>query len=179
MPNLRLQLIDRCAEGDILVFDSACNPRASVFGDMVAVRARHNGARAVITDGAIRDVEAISEAGIAPFSAHIAPAPSAAPAMAWEVDVVIQCGGVLVRPGDWLFGDADGVIVIPATLLETVVHSGLSLMQKEAFCRALLEQGHTLADAFPLPAMMQPFFERYLRDGTLPTAEEMRNVKLA
>lgn len=177
--NLRMQLIDGCKPGEILVFDSACSPQASVFGDMVAVRAHHTGAIAVVTDGAIRDVDAISATGIAPFSAHIAPAPSAAPAMAWEADVAIQCGGVLVQPGDWVFGDSDGVIVIPGPLLETVVHNGNSLTQKEAFSRALLERGHTLADSFPLPETMQPFFERYLRDGTLPSADEVSRHKRA
>lgn len=167
-PNVRTRLYDSSREGEVIVVDAACCPASSVVGDMMALRLARNRVAGVVTDGAVRDIDAIAEIGVPLFCAHIAPAPARTPWMAWEADVAIQCGQVLVQPGDWIFGDSDGVIVIPASLLDTVVQEGEALMQKEAFCRLLLERGHPLAQAFPLPARLQPHFERWLQDGSLP-----------
>jgi len=168
VPNVRTQAIDTVGENEVLVFDAACCPRSSVLGDMMAARLVQRRAAGVITDGAMRDIDAILALGVPIFCAHLAPAPTAAPWMAWEKDVTIQCGGVLVQPGDWVFGDTDGVIVIPGSLLEFVVEQGEALLRKEEFCRKLLDRGHSLTQAFPMPAALQPHFEKYLQTGELP-----------
>lgn len=172
--NRRMRLIDDLRPGEVLVFDASCNPASAAFGDMVAARAVAAGAAGVVIDGALRDVDAIASLGLAAYSSHIAPAPNRAPSIALDADVAIQCGGVLVLPGDWIVADGDGVIVIPAALAATVVERSDALTRKEEFCRELIERGHTLAEAFPMPARLAAHFETYLATGRLPTADEVR-----
>ncbi|VCU71050.1 4-hydroxy-4-methyl-2-oxoglutarate aldolase [Pigmentiphaga humi] len=174
--NLRMRLIDDVRSGEVLVFDASCNPASSAFGDMVAARAATAGATGIVIDGALRDVDAIAALGLSAYSSNIAPAPNAAPSVPQEADAPIQCGGVLVLPGDWIVADGDGVIVIPASLAADVVEKGDALTRKEEFCRGLIERGHTLAEAFPMPAGLAPHFATYLETGRLPTADEVRGT---
>lgn len=171
--NLRMRFIDQVRQHEILVFDASCNPASSVFGDMVAARATAQGAAAIVVDGAIRDIDAINTIGLAAFSTHVAPAPHPSPLVASEADVPIQCGGVLVQTGDWILGDTDGVIVIPPSLVASVLEKGLAITKREEFSRALLDRGHSLEQCFPLPARLQVFFETYIKDGTLPNASDV------
>jgi 5-oxopent-3-ene-1,2,5-tricarboxylate decarboxylase / 2-hydroxyhepta-2,4-diene-1,7-dioate isomerase len=171
---VRMRLIDDVKTGDVLVFDAMGNSAAPVFGDMVALAARRNGAAAVVTDGLMRDVAAIAEIGLPVFAAGVCPAPGPSAAIPWESDVPIQCGGVLVLPGDWVLADAEGAMVIPHALLSVVVEQSAAVTEEEVFCRKLIERGHPLAEVFPLPAALRPLYERYRQDGRLPSEAEVR-----
>ena len=171
---VRMRLIDDVKPGDVLVFDAMGNSASPVFGDMVALAARRNGAAAAVTDGRMRDVAAIAEIGLPVFAAGVCPAPGAAGGIPWESDVPIQCGGVLVLPGDWILADAEGVMVIPHALLSVVVEQAAAVTDEETFCRKLIERGHGLAEVFPLPAALRPLYERYRQDGQLPSEAEVR-----
>jgi len=173
--SVRMRLIDAVTPGDVLVFDAMRNTGGPVFGDMVALAARRNGAVAAVTDGMMRDVAGIAEVGLPVFGAGVCPAPGPTAAMPWESDVPIQCGGVLVLPGDWILADAEAVMVIPGALLPVVVEQSAAATQEEVFCRKLIERGHSLAEVFPLPAALRPLYERYLRDGQLPSEAEVRD----
>jgi len=172
--NLRAKVIDEVKPGEVLVFDALMGACGGVFGDMVAIRARYNGAAAVVTDGTMRDCAGMAEVGLPVFAAGLFPAASPTPAIAWEADGPIQCGGALVLPGDWILGDGDAVMVIPNALVEEVAAKGAAILAEEVFCRKLLERGHPLREAYPMPAKLRPLYERYLADGTLPSAEEVR-----
>jgi regulator of RNase E activity RraA len=173
--NIRMRLIDSAQPGEVLVFDTM-GGGGPVFGDMVALRAVKNGVAALVTDGKVRDVAAVSEIGLPLFAAGTAPAPSGPPMIAWEADGPIQCGGVLIFPGDWILGDSDGVMVIPRALAADVVERADGLVQEEGFCQQLLRRGHTLAEVFPMPAGLRPLYERYRGDGKLPSEAEVRNA---
>lgn len=106
----------RCGPGDVLVADIMGEARACVFGDVKALQLKMNRADGVVTDGAIRDLDVLKEEeyGLVVYARARTPfggAPWAVPA---EENGDIQCGGVLVRPGDVLVGDGDGVVVIPS-----------------------------------------------------------------
>jgi regulator of RNase E activity RraA len=172
--NIRMTLIDSAQAGEVLVFDTMGG--GPVFGDMVALRAVKNGVAALVTDGKVRDVAAVGEIGLPLFAAGTAPAPSGPPMIAWEADGPIQCGGVLVFPGDWILGDSDGVMAIPRALVADVVERADGLVQEEGFCQQLLRRGHTLAEVFPMPAGLRPLYERYRGDGKLPSEAEVRHA---
>jgi 5-oxopent-3-ene-1,2,5-tricarboxylate decarboxylase/2-hydroxyhepta-2,4-diene-1,7-dioate isomerase len=173
--NIRMKLIDSAQPGEVLVFDTM-GGGGPVFGDMVALRAVKNGVAALVTDGKVRDVAAVGEIGLPLFAAGTSPAPSGPPMIAWEADGPIQCGGVLVFPGDWILGDGDGVMVIPRALVADVVGRADALIREEGFCQQLLHRGHSLVEVFPMPAGLRPLFERYLGDGKLPSEAEVRNA---
>jgi regulator of RNase E activity RraA len=96
--------------------------------------------------------------------------------IAWEADQPIQCGGVLVFPGDWILADADGVMAIPRDLVADMVARADGLVAEEAFCQQLLHRGHPLVEVFPMPAGLRPLYERYRGDGKLPSEAEVRDA---
>lgn len=169
----RRMLIDTIGAGEVLVFDGAAVPHFPLLGDMTALRAVQNKAVGYVTDGFIRDIAAIEEIGLPVFARGTWPSPSSSPPMAWEMDTPIQCGGVLVTPGDWVMGDRDGVMVIPPGLVATVLEKAPLVLKQEEFSRQLLMRGHSLAECYPIPPGLQPYFERWAADGPLPTSEEM------
>ncbi|MBI2965739.1 MAG: hypothetical protein HYY34_06025 [Chloroflexi bacterium] len=106
----------RCGPGDVLVADIMGRPLAAIGGDVKLLQLAMNRADGLVTDGAIRDLDVIVHEkynlivyaqGRTPYGGR----PWADPA---EENVDIQCGGVLVRPGDVIVGDDDGVVVVPS-----------------------------------------------------------------
>jgi regulator of RNase E activity RraA len=174
--NLRMRLIDEVRKGEVLVFDALMGACGGVFGDMVAIRALYNGAAAVVTDGTMRDCAGMADVGLPVFASGLFPAGTPTPAIAWESDCPIQCGGALVLPGDWILADGDAVIVIPNALVGEVAEKGNGILKEEVFARALLERGHSLSEAYPLQPGLRRLYERYLTDGKLPNKEEVRGA---
>lgn len=167
-------LIDGLEGGEVVVIDAGGFAEGAVLGDMLAARARYRGAAGVIADGVVRDVDGLTAVGLPVFARGTHPDPSAVALLPWEVDVPVQCGGVLVQPGDWLLADADCVLVIPAGLAEEVAAQGEETNAEDSFCQALLGAGFPLDEAYPLPAHLRGDLERFKRDGHVPAPEEVR-----
>lgn len=174
-PNGRphFELLDDVREGDVLVFDAMRGLGGAVLGDMLALRAKTAGARAVVTDGNMRDLPGHAEVGLPIFASGTWPIPTATTMAAWEKDVPIQCGGALVMPGDWILADVDAVLVLPQKLAERVAQAAPAALEEEKFCRALLARGHRLANAFPMPAKLRPLYDEYRRTNTMPGFEQV------
>jgi regulator of RNase E activity RraA len=83
-----------------------------VFGDLTARVAVARGIAAVVTDGAVRDVAGMLDAGLPVFAAAVTPN-SPQKDGPGDMNVPIACGGQVIQPGDILVGDADGVVVVP------------------------------------------------------------------
>ena len=144
---------------------------------MVAYGAYANRATAIITDGYVRDTAAINEFELPVFALGYNISPNAATVVGWEADVPIQCGGALVLPGDWMLADAEAAMVIPAALVKELADGFEPLIEEEKFIRLLRDRGQRMLDVFPLPASLRPFYERYQRDGTLPTNAEVDTAR--
>ena len=113
----------RCGPGDVLVADMMGHPRACIFGDVKAVQLVMNKADGIVTDGAIRDLEVMEAEsyGLIIYAKDRTPYGSSPWAEPAEENGDIQCGGALVRPGDVLVGDGDGVVVVPSWFAEECV----------------------------------------------------------
>ncbi len=112
--------MDLCHEGDVLVADTMRQPYQPVLGDVKALQLQMQGAEGIVTDGAIRDLEIVSTYGFPIFAARRSPS-ARQYGEAFDVGLDIQCAGVLVRPGDVIVGDDNGVVVVPAYMAEEVV----------------------------------------------------------
>ena len=109
-----------CGPGDALVVDFMRQPYATDLGDVKLLQLQMQGADGFVTDGAIRDLDVIAGYGFAVFAQRRTPT-ALEYGKAYEVNVPIQCAGVLVRPGDLIAADDDGVVVVPAALAEEVI----------------------------------------------------------
>jgi regulator of RNase E activity RraA len=113
----------RCGKGDVLVADIMGKKYAAIAGDVKLLQLKMNGAEGLVTDGAIRDLGVLEDEayGFAVYAQDRTPyggRPWADPA---EENVDIQCGGALVRPGDVIVGDDDGVVVVPSWFAEECI----------------------------------------------------------
>ncbi|MET3506691.1 RraA family protein [Halalkalibacter oceani] len=119
---LLLQAISQAKGGEVLVVDGRGDQHHAVAGDFVVAMAKTMGLRGLVADGVIRDIQAINRLEFPVFCKGSTIAASQKHGRG-ETNVPISCGGVAVRPGDIVVGDADGVIIIPQEVEEQTVNA--------------------------------------------------------
>jgi RraA family protein len=104
--------LDLAKPGDIIVIDASGSDMNAAIGDMIATKAQHRGIAGFVLDGLVRDVAGIEATGMPVFARGVTPIGPLHRGPG-EVNFPIQCGGVVVSPGDVIVADRDGVVVIP------------------------------------------------------------------
>lgn len=150
--NAQKRAFDAVDAGEVLVIEARGETGSGTLGDILALRAHARGAAAIVTDGGVRDAEAVAAVGIPVFTAGPHPAVLGRRHVPWETDVAIGCGGTTVEPGDILVGDGDGVIVIPPHLAEEVADAALAQEEEDAWIARQVASGHPVDGLFPMNA---------------------------
>ncbi len=109
-----------CGPNEVLVA-SAVGPWESVGGDIKFLRLAQRKVGGLVTDGSVRDTEMLKQYGFPVFSFSTTAKQGPAVMQPWGVNEVITCGGIVVRPGDAIVGDDDGVVVVPAAMADEVL----------------------------------------------------------
>jgi regulator of RNase E activity RraA len=122
--------------GDVVVVATGGNVTSAVFGELMCHSAVAAGLGGLVVDGAIRDVEAIAALGFPVFSRSVCPGGCDKDGPG-EINVPVACGGVVVRPGDVIVGDVDGISVVPYAEADAVLLALDALMDRE---RARLDE---------------------------------------
>ena len=135
--------------GDVLVVDAGASAYYGPFGDILARACLQRGISGLVIDGTVRDSAEIIELGFPVFCSGCSPAVTAK-TEAGEVDIAVECGGIGVRPGDIVVGDADGVVVIPAGAAEEISDQVRVVARKERDIIDQLEAGKTTYEIFEL-----------------------------
>jgi regulator of RNase E activity RraA len=145
---LEMALTDSLRDGQVVV--SHCNTArlSAAWGGLLTAAAKSRGARGVVTDGGVRDYAEITAQRFPAFCAGLTPYDSLGRMDVAAINVPIVCGGVAVRPGDLIFGDVDGVIVVPASTAERVVTMALEKIDGEARVRERLRAGAGVTDIY-------------------------------
>ena len=131
--------IELCGPGEVLVIDAMGWKYSSVGGDIKFLRMMQLGAGGLVTDGGVRDSVSLKEYGFPVYSASLTAKQGPAEFWPWQVNDAIQCGCVLVRPGDALVGDDDGVVVVPQGIVDEVIEIAHQREEVEAVVKAQLE----------------------------------------
>ena len=136
-----MELIDSANEGHLLV--AQCNaPILSAFwGGLLSNAAMGRKMAGVIIDGGARDYNEITELGFPTFCRGLSPYDSLGRMDGKEYDVPVECGKVRVNPGDLVFGDVDGVVVVPQEIVDEVIEKAFSKVQGESKVREELRSG--------------------------------------
>jgi 4-hydroxy-4-methyl-2-oxoglutarate aldolase len=145
---LEIALIDDLKPGDVPVLACGASGRIAPWGELLTTASRARGAAGCLTDGLVRDVKMIRKQGFPVFCGGIGPLDSKGRGEVAATDVPVECAGVVVNPGDLVFGDADGVVVVPQHLVKQVLHLALEKVEGEDRTRAELEAGALLKDVF-------------------------------
>ena len=129
----------------------ACGgPTESVapWGELLTTAARHRGAVGAVTDGLIRDAKLVQELQFPLFHGGFRPLDSKGRAKMVARDIEVVCGGVAARTGDLVFGDHDGVVVIPQAIADDVIAKAVAKIEGENATRDDLRAGATMAEVF-------------------------------
>jgi len=145
---LEIQAVDSLKPGDVMVVTQNGATCCSFWGELLSNAAVGRGANGIVIDGFTRDVQGILESGFPVFCRGTSPADSRGRLDVIDVDVPIKCGDVMVNPGDYIFGDADGVVVIPKDALEEVLRKAIEKVEQESTMREELRSGMSVAEAF-------------------------------
>jgi len=134
--------------GDVIVVDAVGETETSIWGGLMSGLCKMKGVVGAVVDGAIRDTDETRDLGFYIFSKAIVPRSTHTPYSGRmepiEVNVPIQCGGVLVRPGDIILGDEIGVVVISLENAGEVLQKARQQADKEEMTRVKICQGKTV-----------------------------------
>jgi 4-hydroxy-4-methyl-2-oxoglutarate aldolase len=145
---LEMDLIDSLRPDEIPVFACGTPARMAPWGELLSTAAQLRGAAGAVMDGCVRDIKAIRAMGFPVFHGGIAPLDSKGRARVMAIDVPIHCAGVPVASGDLVFGDADGLVVVPrAAEAEVLRLAGQKLLGERDTLKELRE-GKTLREVF-------------------------------
>lgn len=157
--NAQKRAFDAVDEGEIIVIEARGDATTGTLGDILALRARARGAAGVVTDGGVRDFDAVAEIGLPVFSQGAHPSVLGRKHVPWDSDITISCGGATVQPGDIIVGDSDGVIVIPPALAERIADDTLAQEIEDAWIAEQVAAGHPVDGLFPLNAEWRARYE--------------------
>ena len=137
--NYGLQVLDEAAPGSILVYVLEDGLEIAGIGELMAATAQVRGIAGAVIDGGARDVDAITRMGFPVFCRGITPASIIGRHISVAGQVPVQCAGILVRPGDYIMGDMDGVVVIPQEHAPKIAELALQFDAKEIKMREMIK----------------------------------------
>ena len=146
---VEIALVDDLHAQDVVVL--ACNgptERIAPWGELLSTAAKVRGASGCVTDGLVRDVRQIRDMDFPVFHGGIGPLDTKGRARMVDRDVRVECGGVSIDPGDLIFGDVDGIVVIPHSHEHAVMDLALEKVKGENHTRDALLTGESLASVF-------------------------------
>jgi 4-hydroxy-4-methyl-2-oxoglutarate aldolase len=145
---MEIEAIDSIQAGEVLVVSTQQSKRNAPWGELLSTAAKARGARGAVIDGLVRDVRKIEELEFPVLAAGVKPVDSMGRGIVTGYNVPVECGEVLVNPGDFVFADSDGVVVVPKTYTREVVELALNKASREDSSRSELLGGAYLRDVF-------------------------------
>ena len=145
-----LKALEMGQAGDVIVVDAGGDVNTSVCGGLMGGLAQNRGIRGMIVDGAGRDTDELEDIGWPIWTRAITPRGThtmfSGRKEELSINVPIACGGVVVKPGDFIVADLMGVVVIPLERAEEVVKLAAEQAEREEKTRAWVKQGKTVED---------------------------------
>ena len=138
---LEIALVDDLKLGDVAVLACGGSSRIAPWGALLSTATRARGGAGCNTDGFVRDIRDIRALKLPVYSVGIAPLDSKGRGQVVAVDVPVICDGVLIYPGDLVFGDADGVVVMPQAIEVDVPKVAFEKIKGESQTMAELRAG--------------------------------------
>ncbi len=117
--------------GQVVVYDTSGDPGTAHWGEMISTTTKAKGCGGVVIDGGVRDVEAILELEFPVFARYKTPADIRGRWRYVEINIPIRIGDVTIHPGNWVIGDANGVVVVPQDIAVEVLLEAEKVMEVE------------------------------------------------
>ena len=140
--------------GDVLVVTTTAESTDGMFGDLLGTSCMKHGVKALIIDAGVRDISELTEMGF-PVWAKAISAQGTVKATPGSVNIDVVCAGTIVKPGDVVVGDQDGVVVVPREQASAIAALGDERRTKEEKSRARLQAGELGVDMYGLRVKLQ------------------------
>ncbi|MFD7995654.1 4-carboxy-4-hydroxy-2-oxoadipate aldolase/oxaloacetate decarboxylase [Streptomyces mexicanus] len=162
--------VEQCGEGDLLVVTTTSPSTDGMFGELFATALQQRGVRGLVINAGIRDTQELRDLGFPAWSAAVC-AQGTVKATGGSVNVPVAIGGQVVRPGDVILADDDGVVVVPREKAREAAEAAEAREAKEAATRAAFLQGQLGLDRYGLRDKLAQLgvtytsYEDHARDG--------------
>jgi regulator of RNase E activity RraA len=143
-----VRMVDILGRHEVAVFETAGDTRTGHWGELLSNAALARGARGAVIDGGIRDTRYILQLGFPVFCKFRSPGDATGRWNVVDMQVPITAGGVRVHPGDFIFGDADGVLVIPKELTVEILLEAEALLAVENEIRDKVRRGDSVEELY-------------------------------
>lgn len=153
--------VESIGTDEVLVIEARNVTDAATIGDILVMRCLARGAAGVVTDGGLRDTPAIYGIDLPVYHRSSHAATLQRRHLPLDVDVPIACAETLVFPGDIVVGDGEGVVVIPAALVDEVARDAEVQEDEEAFALERVTAGESTLEVFPLSAARRAEYEAW------------------
>jgi 4-hydroxy-4-methyl-2-oxoglutarate aldolase len=145
---LEIEAMDSLGSGDVVVHSTDYGGTNAPWGELMSTLARRKGVVGCICDSQVRDCVQIIEMGFPVYYWGIRPLDSKGRGQVMAYDVPVRCGDVLVRPGDLVFADYDGIVVVPQSVEQEVLRLAHEKVGQESLSRQALLQGKSLREVY-------------------------------
>lgn len=145
---IELEAMDSILPDEVVIVSTGQSKRNAPWGELMSTAAVARGARGAVVDGLVRDVRKIEALGFPLFAAGMKPVDSQGRGLVMGYNQPVECGEVLVNPGDLIFADRDGVVVVPAVALADAVRLAAEKVTRENHSREELKRGVFLQDVY-------------------------------
>jgi regulator of RNase E activity RraA len=142
------RVLEGLTPGCIAVWDTSGDTVTGHWGELMSNMALAKGCRGAVIDGGIRDTKYILRANFPVWSKFRSPVDASGRWTIIESNEPVMVSGVVIRPGDFLFADADGVVVIPEELVEEILLEAESVVAREDEVREAVGRGEPLAELY-------------------------------
>ena len=146
--NAIIEVLDGLKLNEVPLITTGGNSSTAVWGELLSTASRARGARGAIIDGLSRDTRAIVEMKFPVFCTGTSPTDSKGRSDMIRYRHQVRSGDVVVKPGDILFADQDGVVAIPTAVEKEVLKRAYEKMSKENAVRRELQRGNLLREAW-------------------------------
>jgi regulator of RNase E activity RraA len=143
-----MEAIDELKSGEVLVVTTNGDQGSALWGELLSTACRARGAVGAVIDGLTRDATRILAMDFPVFATGYSPLDSKGRIDGIGRGQPIRIGPCLVRPGDWVFGDIDGVVVVPIELADRAFARALEKVTGENKVREELARGRSVREVF-------------------------------
>ena len=145
---MEIEVVDALRPGDVIVHSTDHAGTNAPWGELLSTVAQRNGSVGCVCDSQVRDCVRIIEMGYPVYCTGIRAVDSMGRGRVMAYDVPIRCGDVLVQPGELVFADYDGVVVIPRQVEREVLELAHEKAGKESLTRQALLEGKSLREVY-------------------------------